>query len=218
MSDQPEIIVLPVDEIQENEWNPNVVPDHLMAALVKNIQRVGFTQPILVRPNTGPGRAYEVIDGAHRLRAARAAGVEFVPCTVKLIDTAEAKAQTIAHNQHGEMDASLTAKLLTEINADGIPFDELSGFVGYTDDELQAFENLLKIDWQPTPADRTPATTPQSDDERWIDLRVRVPYSLALMFRSEIDRLREIRGTDHDHLALELMVLNSAQTSPENMG
>jgi hypothetical protein len=216
----PEIVVLPCSEIQENAWNPNVMQDDRMAQLVANVKRVGFVQPILVRPNVGDGRPYEIVDGEHRFRAARAAGLEFVPCVIRDVDDAEAKAQTIALNQlRGEMDPAQLAAIVREIDEAGIDLAEFSGF---TADELGALDQLLEIDWRPGGADPTDApagskTTPQGDDERWVDLRVRVPYSVALLFRSELDRLKDVRDTSHDHLAIELMVMNSAHVPPEQM-
>lgn len=213
----PEIIYLPLDEIQENPWNPNVMPDAKMMALVANIKRVGFNRVLVVRPNTGQGRAYEIVDGEQSFRAGRAAGVEFVPCVVRMLDDAEARAQTIAMNEiRGEMDPSQVAALVREIDEAGIDAAQLATFTGYTEDEIADLERLLTIDWTPEPAQRETNTTPQGD-ERWIDLRVRVPYTLATMFRSELDRLKDVRGSDQDHLALELMVVNSAGLAPEQM-
>lgn len=221
MTDQPKIEYLPTTEIQENTYNPNVVADHVMKALIANVKRNGFTQPILVRPNTGDGRAYEVVDGEHRLRAARAAGIEFVPCVVSMIDGVEAKAQTLAMNQlRGEMDASQVAAIIREIDGEGIDLEQLATFTGFSEAELRDLDRLLEIDWSTadTSGSREPRTTPQGDDERWVDLKVRVPYSIATMFRGELDRLKSVRGTDLDHLAVELLVVNSAQTPPEHMG
>jgi ParB/RepB/Spo0J family partition protein len=220
MTDQPNIEYLPTTEIQENAYNPNVVSDAVMAALVANVKRNGFTQPILVRPNTGEGRAYEVVDGEHRLRAARAAGIEFVPCVVTMIDDAEAKAQTLAMNQiRGEMDSSQVAALIRDIDAGGIDLDQLAIFTGFSEDELRDLDRLLDIDWSAETSRSSSGTntTPQGDDERWIDLRVRVPYSISLLFRSELDRLKSIAATEHDHLALERMVVNSSGLAPEHM-
>jgi ParB-like chromosome segregation protein Spo0J len=216
VTDQPEIVYLPVTEIQENTWNPNVMPEAMMAALVENVKRAGFNRVLVVRPNEQEGRSYEIVDGEHSLRAARAAGIEFVPCVIRPFDDAEARAQTIAMNQiGGEMDPAQLAVIVREIDEAGI---DLTAFSGFTADELGALDALLEIDWKPADDDQAAAkTSPQSDDERWVDLRVRVPYSVALLFRSELDRLKDVRETQHDHLAVELMVLNSAQTLPEEM-
>jgi ParB/RepB/Spo0J family partition protein len=210
---------LPLTEIQENPWNPNVLPDHLQLALVENIRRAGFNQPLLVRRNPGEGRPYEVVDGAHRLRAARAAGLERVPCLVVDMDDAEARAQTLAMNRlRGELEPAQVAALIREIEGE-IPLHELAEFTGFGEAELESLLDLLDLDWSSSPSGEAERPLPhyEEEEEEWVTLRLRVPESLADLFRSELERLKQIRGTEHDHLALEVMVLNSAQTPALHM-
>lgn len=216
---QPEVVQVPVDAVRPNEWNPNVVPDHVQAALEKNIERAGFNQPILVREldkSESGKRRFEIVDGEHRWRAARARGDKTVPVIVRDFTDADAKLQTIAMNRlRGEMEPADVARLVREAEQAGIPLEEQAEFTGHTLDELQGFSKLLDFDWSSYGRDTGSGGASQTGDEEWVDLRFRVPESVATIVRNELDRLREIRETEHDHLALELMAVTSAQTPPE---
>lgn len=214
-SAQPKVVQVKVDEIRPNDWNPNVVPDHVQAALEKNIERAGFNQPVLLR-ETDDG--YEIVDGEHRWRAARARGDKTVPAIVRDFSVTEAKLQTIAMNKlRGEMEPADVARLIREAEEDGIPLAEQAEFTGYTGEELTGLTNLLEFDWSNFGKNDGAGAgeAPQPGDEEWVDLRFRVPESVAVVVRSEIDRLKGIRETEHDHLALELMAVTSALTPPE---
>ncbi len=205
-----EVRQLEVALIRPNPWNPNTVEPAVMAALIANVQRVGFVQPILVREIIGAnGRteAYEVVDGEHRYRAAIEAGLEKVPAVVTRMTEGEARAQTIALNKiRGEMEAADVAAVLRESGYDQA---ELASFTGYGLDELGALDALLEFNWNPEPGSSPP---PLPDDgETWVTVSVRCPESVALLARAELDRLKYLLDTEHDHLALEVMVQASAQ-------
>lgn len=59
-----------------------------LESLVGSVREHGILQPLLVRP-TGKG-TYEVVSGERRLRAAREAGLEEIPVTIKEVDAEEA--------------------------------------------------------------------------------------------------------------------------------
>lgn len=71
---------LPLDLLDVNELNPNEMDDAQFNMLVDNFEKVGFTEPMLVRPKAD-GR-YRVIGGHHRLEAARLLDFKTGPCTV----------------------------------------------------------------------------------------------------------------------------------------
>lgn len=54
--------------------------------LKQSIQIHGLLQPVVVRPN---GERYELILGERRLRACRAAGLEFIPAQVRIVESSE---------------------------------------------------------------------------------------------------------------------------------
>lgn len=128
-------IEVDVAAISENDWNPNEVDAAMQQQLVENIRKAGFNQPLVVR-EIAEGQ-YEVVDGAHRFRAAKQIGMAKVPVIVRPFTTAEAKTQTIAMNKlRGEMDPAAVARLIREVESDGIDLDELAAHSGYDGLEL----------------------------------------------------------------------------------
>ena len=89
-----------------NDKNPNVMKSREFDLLVDNINKVGITDPIIVRP-IGGGK-YRIIGGHHRAKAAQFLGFSTVPCTViddpSFDDEAEAF-QLVRHTViHGRID------------------------------------------------------------------------------------------------------------------
>lgn len=73
-------IDLPVDILVGQDINPNKMNNREFNLLCDNMEKVGFVDPIFVRP-IEDGK-YRVIGGHHRLEAGKILGYEKVPCTV----------------------------------------------------------------------------------------------------------------------------------------
>ena len=70
--------------IRPNPFQPRkAFDDESLASLASSIRELGVLQPIIVRPVPGEGNSYELIAGERRWRAARLAGLEFVPVLVQ---------------------------------------------------------------------------------------------------------------------------------------
>jgi ParB-like chromosome segregation protein Spo0J len=139
-ADKP--VMVKLDRIRENPWNPNRMDEVTMRAAIENVKRFGFNGAVLVRKLDDD--LFEVVDGAHRYRAAKAVGLTEIPVIVREFTDAEAKAQTIAMNEiRGEMDAADVARLVREIDEGGIGRDDLVQFSGLTAESLDALEATL---------------------------------------------------------------------------
>ena len=126
-----------VDEIRENGWNPNRMDRGKFCALVEAIRRFGFVQPLLVRRRED---FYEVVDGAHRLRAAKEAGLTAVECVVVECDEEEAKLRTLMMNRlRGRFEPFALAQLCAEF--DDAP---LKRYLAFSEDELRGLASLLE--------------------------------------------------------------------------
>ncbi len=68
-----------------------------LADLTSSIKELGVLQPLIVRPK---GDIWEVCAGRRRLASARTAGLETVPCLVKIIDDNRALDEALAENLH----------------------------------------------------------------------------------------------------------------------
>lgn len=77
---------VPIDRVVPNPWQPRLVMDpEKLAELAESIREHGIIQPLLVteeRDAEGE-RYYQLIAGERRLRAAKAAGLERVPVTIR---------------------------------------------------------------------------------------------------------------------------------------
>ena len=75
------IIDLPMESLEPNPFQPRrEYKDEALQSLADSIAEHGVLQPILVRP---AGRAYQLIAGERRFRAAQMAGLQRVPVVVR---------------------------------------------------------------------------------------------------------------------------------------
>lgn len=82
------LFMCPINRIKPNRYQPRQrFDDEAIQALAASINREGVLQPLAVRPLPGESEAYELIAGERRLRAAKKAGLNQVPCV--LIETDE---------------------------------------------------------------------------------------------------------------------------------
>ena len=147
-----------LSQLRENGWNPNFMTDKEFSHLVQQIKKGGMRQPILVRMHLEKG-FFEIVDGCHRYRASKTAGLKEIDCVVVELTESEAKAATIAMNQvKGKMDDMTLAKLLETLKRD---FGQgLSDEIGMEEKQLTALLKLLEM-----PEDLSKlSTTPESKD------------------------------------------------------
>src|SRR5437763_13462516 len=79
---------IPVELIEPNPSQPRRdFDEEALVALSESISARGLLQPLVVRPL--PGGAYELIAGERRLRAAKLAKLERVPCIVRPTEESE---------------------------------------------------------------------------------------------------------------------------------
>ncbi len=142
------INIIPEKDLVENPWNPNVLSDHLFQKLRSHIRREGFLDPILVRklefPKSGSPKdqAYQIIDGAHRVRAGREEGMKAFPCVVlENVSDSAAKFLTLNLNDiRGQDDPSLLSRLLQDLHEDhDVSLEDLSDLTIYEEEELRRY-------------------------------------------------------------------------------
>jgi ParB/RepB/Spo0J family partition protein len=128
-----------ISKLRENLWNPNKMDDAKFRALVKSISERGFVQPIIVRP-VKKGK-FEVLDGAHRLRALRELKKKHADCVVLEESGAAAKMRTLSMNRlRGEFDG---LKLADLVGTMGMSHDEIAAALAFSERELAALGSLL---------------------------------------------------------------------------
>lgn len=113
-----EVVMIAVDQIDPNPWNPQEQTEKEFNALVENIRERGFVAPIQVAPCPDSDR-YRIVHGEHRWQAARTLGMTEIPCVV-LEDWDEdmQRFQSVKLNiLHGKLDPIKFTKLVNELSA-----------------------------------------------------------------------------------------------------
>lgn len=88
-----------LDLIDPNPFQPRRdFPEDTLAELADSIRASGVIQPILVRPGAAPEGRFQLVVGERRWRAARMAGLETVPATVRDLPDQDALIFALAEN------------------------------------------------------------------------------------------------------------------------
>lgn len=95
-----ELQELALDELSPGRYQPRKqMDDEALESLAQSIRAQGIVQPLVVRRvNSGPAKQYEIIAGERRWRAARLAGLEFVPAVVRDVSDTIAMAVALIEN------------------------------------------------------------------------------------------------------------------------
>ncbi|GAC1417339.1 MAG: ParB/RepB/Spo0J family partition protein [Burkholderiaceae bacterium] len=145
-----------VDDIESNPFQPRrTFSATEMQELVDSVRDHGVLQPILVRPlaKSDQGKAYQLVAGERRWRAAREAGLETVPAVVREVADQQALELALIENvqRHdiSPVDAAMAfRRLASEFN---LAQDEIAKRVGKS---RSAVANTLRLLDLPTEAQK----------------------------------------------------------------
>lgn len=132
-------MMVAIDTLVPNDLNPNEMNDQEFNLLYDNVERMGITDPILVRPLDTPQGdngeiQYRIIGGYHRWEIGKLHGLTQVPITVvtdPTFDDDQEKFQIVRHNIiHGKMSPkkfmalyeSMSEKYSDEVAAESFGF------------------------------------------------------------------------------------------------
>lgn len=187
------------DLVDANSWNPNRMTDFMYQKELASISRFGFVNPIIVRQL---GDRYEVIDGEHRLKAARELLIELIPVwNLGEIPDATAKQMTIVLNEtRGSTDREELSTLLRDLLTSE-PTVELMSVLPFSEPDFKTIVDLPKFDWSQV-EDLTKGNTSSRDG--WVERIYRMPHDAAEVLDQGLARVKD--GEDiPDWKALELM-------------
>lgn len=162
-------LVVPVDKIRPNAWNPNVQDEATFRRELASIRRFGFVDPIIVRVD---GSTYEIIDGEHRWKAAKELGFEEIPVfDIGPIGNHEAQQLTVVLNElRGKPQEKKLAELLRGLVASS-SVDELVEVLPYSKDEFARVAQLPGFNWD----EARDKLKRQSGEQRWVERIFRIP-------------------------------------------
>lgn len=136
---------LPINDLEPNLNNPNEMSEQQFNMLYDNIERMGITDPILVRPLKEKKGKYRIIGGHHRWEVAKIFGYEEVPCTIvndPNFDDDMEKFQMVRHNIiHGSMSAKKFTDLYASLSTKYTE-EAASEMFGFTSEE--EFRKLVR--------------------------------------------------------------------------
>lgn len=136
------VIAVPVDKIQANNYNPNSVAPPEMKLLYESIKNDGYTMPIVCYYNKEQD-IYIIVDGFHRYRIMleypdiyeREQGLLPVSVIDKSID--QRMASTIRHNRaRGTHDVELMSNIVKDLHDLGRSDAWISKHLGMDKDEI----------------------------------------------------------------------------------
>lgn len=135
---------IPTAKIFPNSFNPNVMSEAEFEMLEKNVNEVGFLDPILVIPDQDD--TWTIIDGEHRWESRRITGEKDTPCIVvdpKIFNDKVMKLETVRMNKiRGSFDTAKFNALIKDLmEVHEIPFEDLAGELGFSDES--EFERMV---------------------------------------------------------------------------
>lgn len=139
----PSIVLLAVDDLHLGlDFRLDDDTDDL-ADLATSVAELGVLQPLTVRQNAA---GWEVVAGRRRLAAARLAGLEQVPCTLRQLTDDEAADIALAENLHRrDLSAVEVALALKRLRDQGLNQTQIADRVGRSQGTVSALLRLLDI-------------------------------------------------------------------------
>lgn len=77
---------IPIEALVDNPLNANRMSEGAFKKLVRNIERTGRYEPVVVRRHPQRGEHFEIINGHHRVRVLRELGIAEADCVVWDVD------------------------------------------------------------------------------------------------------------------------------------
>lgn len=173
-----------VADLHEPAVNPNSLEPDKYEVLKQAIEAYGFLQPVLVRKDS---TGYVIVDGVHRVRAARELGMVAVPAVVNEMDEASARVVQVGMNRlRGELNINTVAQTLVELTSAGVGLDVLT-LTGFSEAEITGLLAAIETP-DVLPGDAAPPEALPNED-----VLNPKPYVLELKFgtREELSRVKK---------------------------
>ena len=195
---------VPAALLDENPWNPNRMTGFMYAKARESIAEFGFVAPVVCRAS---GDRYQIVDGAHRYRAAVDLGLAEIPIVIVdgLSDDQARKLTVVLNELHGQPDPGRLADLLGGLLGGG-SVEEVLHALPFTADVLRGYVGLGGVELpEPVRAER-----PKRQEEPWSERTFRLPTSVNEVVSEALARARN-QGLDdgmdnvEDWQALEIV-------------
>lgn len=134
---------LPIHLLQPSQYQPRKnMSDDALSELSDSIRAQGVIQPVVVREVAA--QQYEIIAGERRWRASRQAGLQSIPCIIKVVDDRSAVAIALIENiQREDLNAIEEAEALERLQSEfSLTHQQVADAVGKS---RTTVSNLLRL-------------------------------------------------------------------------
>lgn len=173
------VLAVPLDKIQANDYNPNSVAPPEMALLETSIWEDGYTQPVVCFFDAVLDK-YIVVDGFHRYRILRESKRinererGLLPVVVIDKDMSDRMASTIRHNRaRGSHNIELMSTIVAELVEMGKGDRWICQHIGMSVDELLRLKQITGVAALFANRDFSDSWTAESGDEEEEDFEDR---------------------------------------------
>ncbi|AQT66964.1 plasmid partitioning protein RepB [Anaerohalosphaera lusitana] len=149
---QNKICRLPLSRLVEHEANPNRMNKSTFEKLVRNIDRTGNYEPIVVRKHPSRAGDYQVINGHHRRKALMELDRTHADCVVWDVDDDETMVLLATLNRLGGQDDLQKKRELIEQLAKKYSSDDLAKITNETQASIQTLKDLRESCIEAKPA------------------------------------------------------------------
>jgi len=138
-------IVVGIDELFANEYNPNRMPDTEMDLLRQCIDKYGFLFPIVTTFDK-EAKKYRIIDGYHRYETLKRMGATEASIVNLELTYHDAVQLTVLMNRiKGMHQVELMSELVVKLHNLGLEDDEICGNLGMETEEYLRLKQQLGI-------------------------------------------------------------------------
>lgn len=184
------IVNLDVEVLEEAANNPNVMPASDFDLLCRAMKAKGHLQPILVR-KLPDARGFRVIDGHHRLKAAKVCEMKQVASVLIECTDAEEPILRLAMNKlRGDVDLTSAGHIMKELQEAGVGLDELL-LTGFSANEIEDLVRAVSVNVDTEVSMALPASDYEPEDD---DTGAAKPLVLEIPFTNLADMKKAKKG------------------------
>lgn len=167
-------ILVPIEKLVANDYNPNKMESKMFRLLKKSIVEDGLTMPIVTFYDQEKDK-YEIVDGFHRYTVLLKMKIEKVPVSVIDKPIEQRMMSTIRHNKaKGTHQLKLVSNIFNRL-MDKVSMSEIAEGIGAEAEEVviyrkgavlaEEFKNIKHSNsWERNPEDRILYSKPKSDE------------------------------------------------------
>lgn len=202
---------VPIDSLDPNPWNPNVMSEFMFEKERESIRVHGFIDPITVRSGSDKGALFkrkQIVDGEQRWKAAKAEGLtDVIIVDLGRVSDSRAKVLTEVLNKlKGENDPLRWLEMVVAIKDDDA---DLLKLLPYEESTLHAMLESSTVDWDKLEAANTEHHANQQrdgDGKLFKKFGVSIPEGLHTRVQDLMRKIKAAHRIDDDAAAFKVLL------------